>query len=202
MARTAHIGMSGQVKILKANLDERYKEFFCVVQELLQNADDSKASKIVIGQLDKLSQHHQLCNTPGIFILNNGPVSDNDLDHIFSIAESNKEEDSDKIGKFGLGMKSVFHLCETFFVFGHQSTDSVAEHNFLEFFDPWGNDIQTMPGLHPAWRTEVDSKKDILLQDIKDSLKNYHDLGDDWFGLWLPLRDRKQCVNGSGALLR
>lgn len=45
MARYSHYDMAGKVNSLKANLDERYKEFFCIVQELLQNADDAIRNK-------------------------------------------------------------------------------------------------------------------------------------------------------------
>ena len=40
--------MTGKVATIKANLDERYKEFFCIVQELLQNADDAGDRKSVV----------------------------------------------------------------------------------------------------------------------------------------------------------
>ena len=90
----SHVSMTGKVATIKANLDERYKEFFCIVQELLQNADDAGATSVVIGQLDRLSEKHELCNVPGVFFINNGPVSESDLRHIFSIADSNKGDDN------------------------------------------------------------------------------------------------------------
>ena len=71
MARYSHYDMAGKVNSLKANLDERYKEFFCIVQELLQNADDASATSVIIGQLDQLSDKHQLCRIPGIFVILN-----------------------------------------------------------------------------------------------------------------------------------
>lgn len=202
MARYSHYDMAGKVNSLKANLDERYKEFFCIVQELLQNADDAGATSVIIGQIDHLSDKHELCSIPGIFVLNNGPVNDSDLDHIFSIADSNKGSDEEKIGKFGLGMKSVFHLCETFFIFGHQS-NGVAEKQIVEFFDPWDNkdDLDAMPEPHPQWRKEFNNSRVAIWQTVNDKLKEFHNFGEDWFALWLPLRQREQCNGGSGALL-
>ena len=202
MARYSHYDMAGKVNSLKANLDERYKKFFCIVQELLQNADDAGATSVIIGQLDHLSDPHELCRIPGIFVLNNGPVSDSDLDHIFSIADSNKGSDEGKIGKFGLGMKSVFHLCETFFIFGHQS-NGVAENQIVEFFDPWDNkdDLDAMPEPHPQWRKEFNNSRLAIWQTVNDKLKEFHNFGEDWFALWIPLRQRNQCNGGSGALL-
>lgn len=202
MARQSHVDMKGKVKSLKANLDERYKEFFCIVQELLQNADDAKASSVIIGQLDKLSDKHELCNVPGIFVINNGPVSDSDLDHIFSIANSNKDDAEDKIGKFGLGMKSVFHLCEAFFIFGYQSS-GVKKNTIVEFFDPWDNENhpEEMPPPHPAWRKNFTDAELKLWNDASKKLQKFHNYGTDWFALWLPLRQRNQCNGGKSALL-
>lgn len=202
MARYSHYDMAGKVNSLKANLDERYKEFFCIVQELLQNADDASATSIIIGQLDHLSEKHRLCRIPGIFVMNNGPVSDSDLNHIFSIADSNKGSEEEKIGKFGLGMKSVFHLCESFFIFGYQSS-GISENVIAEFFDPWDNETnpEAMPEPHPQWRKEFNESRLELWQTVNDKLKEFHDFGRDWFALWLPLRQRDQCNGGSGALL-
>ena len=197
----SHIDVSGKVNSIQANLDERYKEFFCIAQELLQNADDAKATQIVIGQLEKLSEKHELFDIPGIFVINNGPASPSDIQHIFSIANSNKGEDAGKIGKFGLGMKSVFHLCESFFIFGYQDSWE-SEKEIVEFFDPWDDNgkLDNLPDPHPQWRTEFDKNKFALWTDVNAVLSNFFDWGTDWFALWLPLRQRNQCTN-SGELM-
>ena len=40
-----------------------------------------------------------------------------------------------------------------------------------------------------------------IWQNVNDKLKEFHNFGEDWFALWLPLRQRNQCNGGSGALL-
>ena len=69
--------------------------------ELLQNADDCNASEIYIEiTSDKISFRH---NGSKLFSLK-------DLLNICSLGQSDKEET--KIGKFGVGFKTVFSLCE------------------------------------------------------------------------------------------
>ena len=58
--REPHISNAGQVKILQANLDERYREMFCITQELLQNADDAEAKNVLIGKFNGISRFHSL----------------------------------------------------------------------------------------------------------------------------------------------
>lgn len=199
-SRHVHVDMYGQVSELKANLDERYKNVFCIMQELLQNADDAGAGNFIIGELEHLSDQHPLGKTPGIFVINDGTVTQSDLDQIFSIAASNKNDDNIKIGKFGLGMKSILHICETFFVFAHLKDSREA----VDFFDPWdpGSDeeMEKMPDPHPDWRKQFEATKADLLKDAKIELGKYHDFKDSWLALWLPLRRLDHCRRSEALL--
>ena len=56
------------VRILGDNLLNRYKEEFCVLQELIQNADDAKAEHVLVGISDTLSTLHPLGTAPALFI--------------------------------------------------------------------------------------------------------------------------------------
>jgi hypothetical protein len=84
---------------------------------LIQNADDAHAQKVLVGTSQSLSTLHPLLSGPGLFIINDGVVYPSNLEAMSEIALSDKTKDENKIGKFGLGMKSVFHLCEGFFLF-------------------------------------------------------------------------------------
>lgn len=47
---------------------------------------------------------------PAICVYNDAEFTDNDWDGIRMIYSSVKEEDKLKVGRFGLGFKSVFHI--------------------------------------------------------------------------------------------
>jgi hypothetical protein len=58
-----------------------------------------------------------------------------DQQAIQSFGLNSKAAESGAIGKFGLGMKSVFHLCEAFF---YVASDGTKE--FIEVLSPWFQD--------------------------------------------------------------
>ncbi|KAA1478275.1 ATPase domain of HSP90 chaperone/DNA topoisomerase II/histidine kinase, partial [Dentipellis sp. KUC8613] len=89
-------------------------------KELLQNSDDAKATKQVI-LLDWRSHLAQsLCNPiladkqgPALLAYNNGILSDSDWKGIRKIYESSKSDQSSKIGKYGQGFRSCYHVTDT-----------------------------------------------------------------------------------------
>ena len=116
--RLMKMDTEGLIELLRDNLRDRYKDCFSIVQELLQNADDAKAQHVHFAMLKGLDLQCPLLRGPALLVVNDGPVSCSDVDAIFRVAAGNKRGEKDKIGKFGLGMKSVFHVCEGFFMFG------------------------------------------------------------------------------------
>lgn len=71
--------------------------------ELLQNAEDARASKVTF----------DLSSNELIFKHNGRPFEEADIWSITSIGKSSKAEDENKIGRFGIGFKSVFSYTET-----------------------------------------------------------------------------------------
>ncbi len=83
------------------------------VYELLQNAEDAGATKI------KFEQY-----ADRLVVLHDGhPFSEEDLDDLCNIGTSHKPNDLNKIGKFGVGFKSVFGICETVRLYGYLSKE-------------------------------------------------------------------------------
>ena len=101
-------------------LRDRYHPGFPILKELLQNADDAEARRFVAHFYDSLpgSEHatNPLLRAPGALILNDGQFSDTDMEGIRTFADSTKSHDSSRVGKFGIGQKAVFHLCDAFVV--------------------------------------------------------------------------------------
>ena len=79
------------------------------VYELLQNAEDAGASKIKFLQYpDRL------------VVLHDGhPFSMENLQGLCDIGKSDKINDLNQIGEFGVGFKSVFGICEKVQLYSH-----------------------------------------------------------------------------------
>lgn len=102
---------------VKNSVVEKYSDQAHFIYELLQNADDAKATSVrFVLYKDKLIFAHN--GTQRFFVSNpateaadsiNGTLGD--INSITSVANSNKHEAS--IGKFGVGFKSVFQYTST-----------------------------------------------------------------------------------------
>ena len=73
------------------------------VYELLQNAEDSEATQIKFVQYE---DH--------LVVLHNGkPFTESNLAGLCDIGKSDKVDDLNQIGEFGVGFKSVYGICDT-----------------------------------------------------------------------------------------
>ena len=108
---------SAIVNQIQSNLRDRYKSGYPILKELLQNADDAKSRHF---RLDACSgwpnADNPLLQGPGLLVANDGEFRQEDRDGILSYGESVKAADRATIGKFGLGQKAVFHLCDAFVI--------------------------------------------------------------------------------------
>ena len=64
------------------------------------------------------SRRTNSCGVPDSVAVNDGEFRPSDYEAICSFGLNSKAGDAATIGKFGLGMKSVFHLCEAIFFMG------------------------------------------------------------------------------------
>ncbi|MBF0234979.1 MAG: hypothetical protein HQK65_18375, partial [Desulfamplus sp.] len=108
------------INLIADNLRDRYKSGFPVLKEIIQNADDAGLTDEKIQLEFGLSQgiqnaQHTLLKGPALFFINNGIFREEDYKAIRSFGLNRKAVEQSSIGKFGLGMKSVFHFCEAFF---------------------------------------------------------------------------------------
>lgn len=100
-----------------------YAGFVPMLKELLQNSDDSSDGEKVEIQIYFLKDKLKLRNNT-IFI-------DRDWEKIREIASQNKEEDSRKTGRFGIGFTSVFKICDSLDI----HSNNISENLSLESLD-------------------------------------------------------------------
>ena len=153
---------AGQFESLTTRLNDTLREYkdTSVIQELLQNADDAGATEAAI--LYDTREHdssHLLfpgmakSYGPALLFYNNAEFSDEDFKNIRNIAGKTKINKPLKIGKFGLGFCSVYHITDV--------PSFVSGENFV-VFDP------TLQCLQDQIRNE--GSPGIIMKFYKNSL--------------------------------
>ena len=101
------------------NILQQYKEGVAIFKEIIQNADDARASKVYFVVDWRENPREQLlteelakCQGPALWAYNDSMFSEEDFENINKLAGETKKEDSDKVGRFGLGFNSVYHLTD------------------------------------------------------------------------------------------
>ncbi|KAJ3508077.1 hypothetical protein NLJ89_g5949 [Agrocybe chaxingu] len=105
-----------------------------IFRELLQNSDDAGASKQIF-VLDRRTHsserlyHPKLSDAqgPALLAFNNAVFKPEDWEALKNQHESSKVDDSSKIGKYGVGFRSVFHITDC---------PQILSDQFLAIFDP------------------------------------------------------------------
>ncbi|XP_028392515.1 sacsin-like [Dendronephthya gigantea] len=101
------------------NILQQYKEGVAIFKEIIQNADDARASKVcfVIDWRENprerlLTEELAKCQGPALWAYNDAMFSEADFENINKLAGETKKEDLEKVGRFGLGFNSVYHLTD------------------------------------------------------------------------------------------
>ena len=122
---------------------------------------------------------------PAFFVVNDGEFKPEDQRGIRQFGISAKASNQSTIGKFGLGLKSVFHLCEAFFY-------CWSEQDAFKILNPWHGEASPY---HEDW--ELDETSSIASgarQAIVGRLESARVLNcPNWFCLWIPLRQEQHC---------
>ena len=118
------------------NILRDYKDGLTIVKELIQNADDAEATEVNIcydarthtTDRNKLF-FPDMCEShgPALVIQNNSTFSDEDFTSIQKLAAAMKQNKHLKIGKFGVGFCSVYHITDV---------PSFVSRERLYIFDP------------------------------------------------------------------
>ncbi|NJO64339.1 MAG: hypothetical protein HC836_41085 [Richelia sp. RM2_1_2] len=168
-------------------LTDTYKEGFPIIKEIIQNANDGGARRLDIGISKGLKDAgHPLLQNPSLFFVNDGNFTDEDAKAISWLGMDINAQNSAKIGKFGLGQKSIFHFCEAFFYIAN--SESLTEKTQYKFVNPYAEfnyDLgKFIDQKYPEWGGFTPKDKDI----IKNYLLNSLPLEKQYFILWIPLR--------------
>ncbi len=101
------------------NILQDYKEGVAIFKELIQNADDARASKVCFvvdwrenPQEKLLTEELAKCQGPALWAYNDAMFSEKDFENINKLAGETQKEDLGKVGRFGLGFNSVYHLTD------------------------------------------------------------------------------------------
>ena len=181
------------VNLIADNLRDRYQTGFPVLKELIQNTDDAPASELHYGLSSGVPDAtHALLQGPGLFLVNNGKFKPSDARGIRSFGQNSKAADQASIGKFGLGMKSVFHFSETFFFLAHD-----GENAYAEVLNPWSGANQEQT-LHQDWDEFSVQDAQAIRNHLSGITADISSNPNRCFFLWLPLRKKAHLILPNG----
>lgn len=177
------------------NILEEYPSVSDIFKELLQNADDASATEcnFMIDMRRNMDIRENLldpgmaaCHGPALWSYNNSEFTDKDFLNITRLGESLKRSEVDKVGKFGLGFNSVYHITDI---------PIIMSREFMIMFDPNINHIskhirdKSNPGIKINW-----SKQQKRLRKFPNQFKPFINV----FNCRLPLAvETPYCYKGT-----
>ena len=116
------------------NILKDYKDGLSIIKEMIQNADDAEATEVNILYDTRTHTTENLIlkgmadsHVPALIVHNNSTLSDEDFRNITKLAGATKSDKPLKIGKFGVGFCSVYHITDV---------PSFVSGEWLYIFDP------------------------------------------------------------------
>ena len=184
-----------EIKAIQTLLADVYKDAGdgrTLFRELVQNADDAGAQRLSLTVLERgwPDARNSLLRGPALLVANDGPFPSKDHDALHKAIGGSKEEDASKIGTFGIGLKSVFHICEAFLYIGAEKSAWRAG-----VLNPWtgtGENEDADP-LHPDWNAIGESEFERLRSVTTGMLRPMS----NGLLLWIPLRHPKHRDRGA-----
>lgn len=175
-----------EIRSIQTLLSDVYKDAgggLTLIRELVQNADDAGATNMAFAVLSRgwSDADNSLLRGPALVVVNDGPFTAANHEGLHQAVGGSKAEETDKVGRFGIGMKSVFHICEAFSYVGTEA-DLVR----VRTVNPWagtGDDPDSDP-VHPDWDTINDADAGRLLHVARELMGPF----EDGLLLWIPLR--------------
>ncbi|KAM0945268.1 putative transcription factor C2H2 family [Dioscorea sansibarensis] len=152
---------------------EMYADGPGILFELVQNAEDARASEVVF-LLDKthygtssiLSPEMAEWQGPALYCFNNSVFSSQDLYAISRIGQDSKLEKPFSIGRFGLGFNCVYHFTD---IPGFVSGENIV------IFDPHANYLPGISPSHPGLRIQFVGRR--ILEQFPDQFTPFLHFG-------------------------
>ena len=117
-----------------SNILKEYKDGLTIIKEMIQNADDAEATEVNILYDSRQHTTEKLLfkgmadsHGPALVVHNNSTFTDEDFENITKLAGATKANKPLKIGKFGIGFCSVYHITDV---------PSFVSGEWLYIFDP------------------------------------------------------------------
>ncbi|WP_161882819.1 sacsin N-terminal ATP-binding-like domain-containing protein [Deinococcus alpinitundrae] len=175
--------------------DGRKTDETLVLKELVQNADDAHAQVLQVGIDDGLADaDHPLLRGRGLYVVNDGPFEEKHARAVRSLGGSSKVEEAAAIGKFGIGLKSVFYLGEVFFFLCRSNDDDGRDVlSRAQVLNPW-NDGQEDEHSRPEWDLFTPADRARMRRRLDGRGVT------DGFTIWVPLRTRESTRLADGEL--
>lgn len=160
-----------------------------ILRELIQNADDAKASKLVVTFIEEgiANAIHPLLQTPALLIFNNGAFKEHDCEGIQRSISGSKEKEESKVGRFGLGLKSIFNICEAFFFCGTDKSKKLGK-----LFNPWKPFVDKPQNNFDGYKEWHSNNDEYCIEALnylfKQCSKVYPELKSNGFFIYAPIR--------------
>ncbi|XP_067684345.1 sacsin-like [Haliotis asinina] len=175
------------------NILRDYTDGFSVPKELIQNADDASATEVcfMYDERQNLNARTFLMNEnmadlqgPALWAYNNASFTRSDFNNLRKLSGATKEEDTTKVGKFGLGFSSVYNLTDV---------PSFISENTLVIFDPHKSYLGK-PGLKANLKSVKNQR---MMRNMKGQLKPFEGI----FGCQV-MKEGKRDTICHGTLFR
>ena len=173
---------------------QEYTDGFAVPKEVVQNADDAGATevKFLYDERDNMDARTCLidegmkeCQGPALWAYNDAVFTDEDFENITKLSGATKENQTEKIGRFGLGFNAVYNLTDV---------PSFVSRNNIIIFDPHTDHLgkgiknKSKPGI------KIDmTKHRRKLRKLGNQFKPYNDV----FGCDLRPDSKQESFNAS-----
>ena len=141
------IEQAGQYEPLTTRLKNIIKDSYLessIPKEMIQNAEDAGATKVhfMLDLRENSEARSSLfdkgmgdCQGPALWVFNDASFTPEDFQNITKLGGATKELDTSKIGRFGLGFNSVYHLTDV---------PSFLSREYLQVFDPHATHLGSM----------------------------------------------------------
>ena len=159
---------------------QRYSKNMCIFRELIQNADDASATEIrfildarpELGKEKTFGKKFNELQGPALCCWNNSIFRESDLEGLVKLGEGSKTDIIEKIGCFGVGFNSVYHLTD--------SPMFISDFADYIMFDPLCKYIEGINELQPGLRiSDVDSCMVGVYDDVLSGFNFGVDLAGD-----------------------